>query len=207
MTTPRATNPSNTRSAPAIRGSPCACSLVTAGPVTVARIAPTRTGCDDRRCEPEQPDHAEEDETDADEEPGEQPEVPQPHRRREDARERRRVDPHDRLLGGRSFLRGSGAPATKPVEEPSHPHGAHSLVRGGRRRASRLDERSRAATSLRGPRSASRPRSATWRVQVRATRRPAPTPCRLRSSARSRRLPGGQEGARRRRPPCAMSAR
>ena len=44
MTTPTAMSPSSTRMEPAIRGNPWACIFLTAGPATVARMAPTITG-------------------------------------------------------------------------------------------------------------------------------------------------------------------
>jgi len=44
MATPSATIPSRTMAAPARRGIPCRSILLTSGPATVARIAPTTTG-------------------------------------------------------------------------------------------------------------------------------------------------------------------
>ena len=122
-------SPSSTRMAPAIRGTPCACIFADDRPGDGCEDGADDHGLDDRRREPEQPDQAEEDEPDADEEPREQPQVAQPHRRREDPRQRGCVDLHHCLVRRRAPLpRTSALPATEAIEKPSHLHRAHSVV-------------------------------------------------------------------------------
>ena len=119
MRMPSASSASRTSAAPAARGILRLCILVTSGPATVARIAPTRTGSAMVGRQAEQP-HTRRPTSSAepDEEPAEQPEVAEPHRRREDPRERRGVDLHDRASG--RVVVGGLVPAAEPVEEPAH---------------------------------------------------------------------------------------